>query len=99
MIPEATILVIGHNDYRARPQRASFDLRNNVGDVLVARLDVGVAGMLGLGTNRLVERHRRQAIALDRLDKVGLILQVFALGLGAVRVLLEVSKGLVRELE
>ena len=49
MIPEATILVIGHNDHGAGPQRASFDLGNNVGDVLVARLDVGVAGMLGLG--------------------------------------------------
>jgi hypothetical protein len=68
MIPEATILVIGHNDHRVGPKRALFDLRNDVGDVLVSRRDIGVARMLGLGPNRLVERHSRQAIALDRLD-------------------------------
>jgi hypothetical protein len=65
----------------------------------VAFDEVGVARMLVVGADRLVERDRRQVAAVDRGDQVLLVLEMLRLGLAAVGELLEVGERLVVELE
>ena len=49
---------------------------DQLGDVLLARDEVGVAGVLVLGAERLDERDRGQRARLARGHEIGLVLEV-----------------------
>ncbi len=70
MVPDAAVLVIGDDDQHVRPLRALFQMRDDIGDVLIAVQHVGIAGMLVEIALRLVERHLRQRAGVDRLDEL-----------------------------
>ena len=70
MVPQAAIFVIGHDDKHMRPLRALLQMRDHVGDMSIACLDVGIAGMLIEVALRLVESDLRQRAGVDRLDEL-----------------------------
>src|ERR1700676_1881315 len=68
VIPKSTVLVKGDDNEHMGPLRTFFEMGDHVGDVLVARQRVDIAGMLVEIALRLVERDLRQPASVDILD-------------------------------
>src|SRR6185369_13235712 len=103
VIPEATILVISHNDQHMLPLRALLQMADEIGDMCVTRLHIGIARMLVEIALRLVERDLWQGAGIDRLDELGTaettIAQMLGAGRGARSISREVVIGLMMVLE
>ncbi len=99
MVPIAAILVIGDDDGARGKELAAADIVDDPGDMAIAGRDIGIAGMLVVAAERLVEDHRRQVAGGDVGEEVGLVLEMLALRLGAVGEIREIGEGLVVVLE
>jgi len=60
VIPEAAVFVIGDDDQHVAPLRTLLQLADDLGDMGIARSDIGITGMLIEVALRFVKRHRRQ---------------------------------------
>ena len=60
VVPAAAVLVVGDDDGGVVPVRAVLDRADQIGDVLLAVEQGGVAGVLVVGAERLDERHGGQ---------------------------------------
>ncbi len=104
VVPEAAVLVIGHDDQHVLPLRAGLQLGDHAGDVRVAVGHAGIARVLVEVALRLVEAHGRQLAGGGVLQELRVeILQVLRAvgrggGLGRIE-LRVVIEGLVVELE
>src|SRR5208337_794476 len=76
MVPAAAVLVVGDDDRGVRPVGAALDGMHDVGDVLLARQQVGVAGVLVVLANRLDEADGGQVATGQVGEKVILVLEV-----------------------
>ena len=76
VVPAAAVLVVGDDDGGVLPVGAVLHGLHQVGDVLLALLEVGVARVLVVRAERLDEGDGRQAVVLQRGEEVGLVLQV-----------------------
>ena len=64
MVPAAAVLIIGHNDRARVPNIAVPHGVDDIGYMLLASHDVGVAGMLIVDPGKFDERDCRQPVAL-----------------------------------
>src|ERR1700722_13384724 len=94
MIPDAAVLGVGDDDDGIVPDEAFLDLIDDRRRVIVAADKVGIARMLVIGTNRLIETYRRKRAIPDRADHVPLVLEM----LGASRRPLGVIREIVKRL-
>ena len=63
VIPSATMLIVGHDDEAVVPVLAVLDSLDNVGDMLLALQQVGIAWVLVVGAKRLDEAYGRQIVS------------------------------------
>src|SRR5580700_2457897 len=73
MVPDAAVLVIGHDHQHVAPLRALLEMRDDIGDVLVAGEHRRIARMLVEVALRLVKGDRRQGSGVDRLYEGGAV--------------------------
>src|SRR5437667_4935000 len=76
MVPKAAVLVIGDDDQHLAPLRTAAKPRQQVIDMRVAADEVGVRGMLGENSDRLVERNLRQCPGVDVAQEIFAILEM-----------------------
>jgi hypothetical protein len=74
MVPAAPMLVVGHDDERMSSVWTSPQRLDDVRHVLLTLQQVGIAGMLVIGTERLDKGDRGQVVILQIEEEVGLIL-------------------------
>src|SRR5580658_2416444 len=83
MIPKTAVFVIGNNDDHVAPLRAFLEMRNQVGDVRVTLLYVGVTSVFVQVALRFVEGHLFQSAGVNRCQKGGAIHSAVLQMLGA----------------
>src|SRR6266545_5877563 len=76
VIPKPAILVVGDNDRGIGPGRALLDGLDQIGHVLLAARQVGIAGVFVVGAGRLDKRDRRQGVVVRRPQKLLFVVQV-----------------------
>src|SRR5262245_50326828 len=76
VVPTASVLIIRNNDDAVFPDRTVLHSRDEVGDMLLACDDIGVAGVLVVLADRLHEAHWRQVARGDIGQELCLILQM-----------------------
>src|SRR5262249_22172987 len=74
--PTAAVLVLRHDDDAGFPDLAVLHGLDQVGDVLLAGDDIGVARVLVVLADRLDESDRRQFSGGDIGEEIGLVLQM-----------------------
>src|SRR5262249_42178615 len=76
VVPEAAVLVVGHNHQHLRPPRAPLESLQDLPRVPVARDEVAPARMLVDAAPGLVESDGRQGAAVDVTGEVREVLEV-----------------------
>ncbi len=71
MVPESAIFVVSHDDHHVTPLRALLQERDQLGEMRIAGVDVGVSGMLVQIPLRLVKGHLFEFAFFDGFDEVG----------------------------
>src|SRR6266545_529175 len=99
VIPEPAILVIGDDDRGIGPGRALLHRLHQIGHVLLAARQVGIAGVFVVGAGRLDKRNGRQGVVVCRAQKVLFVVQVRGLAGRSIAVFGDVGEWLVIELE
>src|ERR1051326_6298123 len=76
VVPVTAVLVVGQDHQHVGPLRALLEALEQLSDVDVAALDIGVARMLRQPAGRLVERHLRKLAAVDGGEEILAVFQV-----------------------
>src|ERR1700694_127466 len=76
MIPEATILVVGHDHCDVAPLRALAQPFEQVGDMAISAEEIRVRGMLGQAPHGLVEGNLRERASVDIAEKILSVLEM-----------------------
>src|SRR5262245_52893432 len=99
VIPEAAILVIGHDHRHPLPLRALAQPLKYLGDVIIAPHQVGISWMLCQDTDRLVEGDVGQRAGIDIAQEILAVLEMGGAICGAGRKPRMIIEGLVMRLE
>jgi hypothetical protein len=71
VVPEAAVLIVGDDHQHVFPLRASLQMRDHIGDMLIARRGIGIAGVLVKIPLRLEKRDLRERSRVNDLDEFG----------------------------